>query len=75
MCIRDRVITALLGKSLAPYFWNLIDLFTVRPPPDFGGPLWTVYVAWILSLIALYPLCKWFAGVKARRRDWWLSYV
>ena len=20
----------------------------------------------------LYPLCKWFAGVKQRRKDWWL---
>jgi hypothetical protein len=24
---------------------------------------------------ALYPLCRWIAGVKARRKDWWLSYV
>ncbi len=23
----------------------------------------------------LYPYCRWMAGVKARRRDWWLSYV
>ena len=46
-----------------------------QPPPDFGGPLWTVYVCWILSLLAIYPLCRWFAGVKARRRDWWLSYL
>jgi hypothetical protein len=30
---------------------------------------------WILGLILLYPLCRWFAGVKARRRDWWLSYL
>jgi len=22
-----------------------------------------------------HPLCKWFAGVKQRRRDWWLSYI
>ena len=34
--------------------------------PDFGGPLWTVYVCWLLSLLAMYPLCRWFAGVKAR---------
>jgi hypothetical protein len=34
-----------------------------------------VYAMWILGLILLYPLCRWFAGVKARRRDWWLSYI
>jgi hypothetical protein len=26
-------------------------------------------------VLLLYPLCKWFAGVKARRKDWWLSYL
>lgn len=69
------IVTAALGKSIGPYFMNLLDLFSTQPPPDFGGPLWTVYVSWILSLIVIYPLCRWFAGVKARRRDWWLSYV
>jgi hypothetical protein len=26
-------------------------------------------------VLMLYPLCRWVADVKARRRDWWLSYV
>jgi hypothetical protein len=33
------------------------------------------YAVWIALVAALYPLCNWFAGVKARRRDWWLSYM
>ena len=44
-------------------------------PPDFGYDLWVVYVVWALLVIALYPLCRWYAGVKARRQDWWLSYL
>jgi uncharacterized membrane protein len=44
-------------------------------PPNFGYDLWVVYVSWILIVASLYPLCRWFAGVKARRRDWWLSYM
>jgi hypothetical protein len=23
----------------------------------------------------VYPFCRWVAAVKARRRDWWLSYL
>jgi hypothetical protein len=23
----------------------------------------------------LFPLCRWFAGVKRRRTEWWLSYL
>jgi hypothetical protein len=28
---------------------------------------------WVLAVLALYPLCRWVAAVKERRRDWWLS--
>jgi uncharacterized membrane protein len=44
-------------------------------PPDFGFDLWVAYAVWATIVIGLYPLCRWFAGVKARRRDWWLSYL
>jgi len=43
--------------------------------PDSGFNLGVVYAAWIACTLLLYPLCRWFAGVKARRRDWWLSYI
>jgi uncharacterized membrane protein len=44
-------------------------------PKGFGVGLPEVFVVWALVVAALYPLCRWVAGVKARRRDWWLSYV
>jgi hypothetical protein len=24
---------------------------------------------------ALYPVCRWFAELKNRRRSWWMSYL
>jgi hypothetical protein len=44
-------------------------------PPDFGYPLWAAYLVWAAVVIVAYPLCRWYAGLKARRRDWWLSYL
>jgi uncharacterized membrane protein len=44
-------------------------------PKDFGIGLPAVYLVWALVVALLYPLCRWVADVKARRRDWWLSYV
>jgi uncharacterized membrane protein len=44
-------------------------------PPDFGYPLWVVYVVWAGIVLALYPLCRWFARMKRQRQAWWLSYV
>jgi uncharacterized membrane protein len=45
------------------------------PPAGLGLSLASTYVAWFLIMAALYPACRWFAGVKRRRRDWWLSYL
>ena len=44
-------------------------------PPDFGWPLWVVYVVWIGVVLAMYPLCRWYARVKSERRSWWVHYV
>ena len=44
-------------------------------PDTWGFGLMGVYVAWIAVLAVLYPFCRWFADVKRRRRDWWLSYL
>ena len=44
-------------------------------PAGYGLPLAGVYAVWLLVVVSLYPLCRWFAGVKRRRSDWWLSYL
>ncbi len=54
-----------------PTFGGPADKF----PPNFGYDLWVVYVVWMVVIAAMYPLCKWYAGVKARGRSWWLSYL
>jgi uncharacterized membrane protein len=43
-------------------------------PPGWGYSLLIVYLVWACVVVALYPLCRWFAGLKQRRDDAWLSY-
>jgi uncharacterized membrane protein len=58
-------------------------LFMNWPPPGqpplepqgYGYNLWVVYAVWLGVVVALYPICRWFAEVKQRRRDAWLSYL
>jgi hypothetical protein len=44
-------------------------------PQGYGLSLPGVYAVWALLIALLYPFCRWVAAAKARRRDWWLSYV
>jgi len=44
-------------------------------PQNFGFSLGVVYAIWVGVVLALYPLCRWFAELKARRKEAWLSYV
>jgi uncharacterized membrane protein len=51
------------------------DKFPITPPPGWGWSLPIVYLVWAGVVLALYPLCRWFAGLKQRRGgDAWLSY-
>jgi uncharacterized membrane protein len=71
--------------ALAQYGTSALA-FLFQPMPSFGGPtelfpaefgfdLWVAYLVWALLVLGLYPLCRWFAAIKAKRHDWWLSYL
>lgn len=70
---------AIIASYLAgkPVDWLFMGLLSQpRPNPgNLGFSLWVVYVFWFIGLLLLYPLCRWFAEVKRRRKDWWLSYL
>jgi uncharacterized membrane protein len=61
------------GKPIRWMFGTALQ--TTGPPPGMGFNLLVVYICWIAGILLLYPLCKWFAGVKQRKRSWWLSYL
>jgi len=51
-----------------------LNEFPMTAPPGWGYSLPMVYLFWALVVLTLYPLCRWFAGLKQRRSDPWLSY-
>jgi len=51
------------------------DKYPITQPPGWPASLPVVYLCWITVVLLAYPACKWYAGVKARRTDWWLSYL
>ena len=70
------VANAATGRDIGGMFNYMVKGFTnPAAVENLGFSLFGVYIAWIAVLAILYPLCRWWMGVKARRRDWWLSYL
>ncbi len=45
-------------------------------PPD--GYIWSLpllYLIWAIAIFLLFFACRWFAALKAHRKDWWLQYL
>ena len=47
----------------------------LNPVPGWGYGLPAVYAIWAVIVLALYPVCRWYAALRARRHDPWLSYL
>jgi uncharacterized membrane protein len=52
-----------------------LDKYPFAQPPGWPFPLPPIYALWVLVVVSLWPLCRWFDGIKSRRRHWWLSYL
>jgi uncharacterized membrane protein len=65
-------LAVLLGE-VEGFSWH--QMVSLSTPDGFGVRLPGVYAIWVLVVVLLYPLCRWVAAVKARRKDWWLSYL
>ena len=71
------VITCYLRYGSAHWMFESPDLahYPFSAPPGWGYSLPIVYLIWAFVVIAMYPLCRWFAALKQRRSDAWLSYL
>ena len=49
--------------------------YPVTFPPSWGLTLPLVYFIWTFVVIAMYPLCRWYARVKQRSSNTLLSYL
>jgi uncharacterized membrane protein len=57
-----------------PYHW-LLASEPFHTPPHWGYSLPVVYLMWGVALLLLYPPSRWFADLKRRRKDPWMSYL
>jgi hypothetical protein len=72
---------AFVGLSVAR-FGEVIPWMTANhpmmappAPPGYAYGLLSLYAVTAVVVALLYPPCRWFAALKRRRRDPWLSFL
>jgi uncharacterized membrane protein len=62
--------------TIAPMFESpTLDKYPITQLPGWPSPLPVVYAVWIIAVLILYPLCRWYAALRQRSSAWWLSYL
>ena len=51
----------------------MTGVLTATPEINFG--LAGVYFVWLVVLMLLYPIYRWFAELKGNGSGWWWSYL
>ena len=70
-----------VGLSLArfgtviPWMTANHPMYPPPPPPGYTYSLLALYAVFAAVVTVLYFPCRWFANLKARRHDRWLSYL
>ena len=68
-------MSAVRFGTVIPWLTANHPMFNPPPPEGYTYSLAALYAITVLAVAILYFPCRWFAGVKARRRDRWLSYL
>lgn len=73
-------LLAMVGLLITGQDWRMMiitaDKFMAETLLSYGYGLWLVYVIWVMVILLLYPLSRWFHQYKLKNRhQWWISYL
>jgi uncharacterized membrane protein len=69
------VVSLIREGAVNPWLFTNHPMDNPPPPAGYTWSLALLYLVWAIAIAILYVACRWFAGLKARRKDWWLSYL
>jgi uncharacterized membrane protein len=69
------VVSKIRLGVVSPWLFANHPMGNPEPPPGYVWSLPLLYLIWAIAILLLYPACRWFAALKARRSDWWLQYL
>ena len=69
------VVSKIRLGEVSPWLFTNHPMGNPPTPELYAWSLGTLYLVWAVVIVLLYFPCRWFAALKTRRRDPWLSYL
>ena len=69
------IVSKIREGAVNPWLFANHPMGNPESPDGYTWSLPLLYVVWAITIALLYPACRWFAAVKAKRTDPWLKYV
>jgi uncharacterized membrane protein len=69
------IVSKIRLGEVSPWLFTNHPMGNPGPPEGYTWNLGLLYAVWAVAIALLYFPCRWFADLKARKKDWWLSYL
>ncbi len=69
------LVSLIRTGDISPWLFANHPMGNPPPPDGYAWNLAVLYLVFAATIVILYFPCRWFAGLKTKRKDWWLSYL
>ena len=69
------VVSEIRMGTVVPWLFANHPMGSPRPPAGYSWGLPLLYLVWLIAVLLLYFACRWYAGLKERRKAPWMAYL
>ena len=88
--VRCALASFLATFGRVPFFYYVIHIYLIHAlavatafaitgalatTPEINFSLTGVYIVWLMVVVLLYPICRWFSELKEKSGGWWWTYL
>jgi uncharacterized membrane protein len=88
--VRGALASFLATFGRVPFFYYVVHIYLIHAlavvtalaltgvlttTPEVNFNLAGVYIVWLMVLVLLYPICRWFSELKESSSGWWWAYL
>jgi uncharacterized membrane protein len=69
------IVSQMRMGTIVPWLFENHPMGTGRAPAGYMWSIGQLYLVWLIVVVLLYFACRWYAGMKERKRSPWMAYL